>query len=152
VFTVIFAILQKSKILGDGKKQIDALVGLVVGLIVISFAQAVDIITQLVPFLAVSVVVILVLMIMIGAFHKEGDFDKAFPRPLRIVLTLVSIISLVAVMLYITGAWTYIVDIIFISSGGPSNVAANVVFIAVVIGAIVAVIYGSGGGKKSKSD
>ena len=35
VFVVVFAILQKSKILGDGKAQIDAIVGLVIGLILI---------------------------------------------------------------------------------------------------------------------
>ena len=31
VFTLIFAILQKTKLLGDGKKQVDAIIGLVVG-------------------------------------------------------------------------------------------------------------------------
>ena len=35
VFTLVFAVLQKSKILGDNKKQIDAIVSLVVGLLLI---------------------------------------------------------------------------------------------------------------------
>src|SRR3989344_989954 len=33
VFVVVFAVLQKSKILGDGKKQIDALVALAIALL-----------------------------------------------------------------------------------------------------------------------
>ena len=36
VFVVVFAILQKTKVLGDGKKQIDALVALAVALLVLS--------------------------------------------------------------------------------------------------------------------
>ena len=33
VFTIVFAVLQKSKIFGDDKKQIDSIVALVFGLI-----------------------------------------------------------------------------------------------------------------------
>ena len=43
IFTIVFAVLQKAKILGEGKRQIDAIVALVVGLLFISFAQAVGI-------------------------------------------------------------------------------------------------------------
>ena len=46
IFTVVFAILQKSSILGKDKKQIDAMVALVFGLITITFARAVGIINQ----------------------------------------------------------------------------------------------------------
>src|SRR3989344_5302985 len=75
VFVVIFAILQKSKILGEGKRQIDALVALVIGLIVISFGFATGIIVSLVPFLAVAVVIILIFMILYGMVYKEGEFE-----------------------------------------------------------------------------
>jgi hypothetical protein len=56
VFTLVFAILQKTKLLGDGKKQIDAIVSLVIGLILISFSYAVGILTILIPFLVISVI------------------------------------------------------------------------------------------------
>ena len=64
VFVVIFAILQKSKILGDEKKQIDAIVALVIGLIVISFGYATGVIVSLIPFLAVSAIIILVFLLL----------------------------------------------------------------------------------------
>ena len=60
VFVIIFAILQKSKILGAGKAQIDALVSLVIAIVLIVFPTPRDIIVNLVPWLAVGVVVILV--------------------------------------------------------------------------------------------
>jgi len=74
VFTVIFAVLQKSEILGKGKRQVDALVSLSIALIFVSVGRAVDIVTGLVPFLAVSLVVILVFLLLLGSIYKEGEF------------------------------------------------------------------------------
>ena len=36
VFTIVFAVLEKTKLLGDGKKQLDAIVAFVVGLIFVT--------------------------------------------------------------------------------------------------------------------
>ncbi len=66
VFTLIFAILEKTKLLGEDKKQINSLVGLVVGLILIAFPYARDIVVLLMPFLAVSAVILLVFMLLYG--------------------------------------------------------------------------------------
>src|SRR3989344_3767877 len=88
VFTLIFAILQKTQLLGEGKKQIDALVGAVVGLVLIAFPFARDIIVQLMPFLAVSAVVLLVFMLLYGFIvgKKEGD---VLNKGLKIVFAII---------------------------------------------------------------
>ena len=138
VFTIVFAILQKSKILGEDKKQIDAIVALVVGLVVISFAQATGIIIQMIPFLAVSLVVILVLMIMIGSFNEGKSFDSTFPKGLRRALLAIVIVAVVIAVLYITEGWKYLYDLILVPSN--SSIFINIVFIAIVIGAIIFVL------------
>ena len=74
VFAIVFAVLQKSEVLGKGKKQVDAMVAFAVGLITIAFGQAVGIIIQLSVFLSVGIVVFLVLMILMGILAKPGDF------------------------------------------------------------------------------
>ena len=107
VFTVFFAILQKSEILGKEKKQIDAIVSLVIALIVISFANAVGIINSMMPFLAVSVVVILVMMITIGLFHKE-ESGGVLPKSLKGALIIVVVIAVVIAVMIATGAWNYV--------------------------------------------
>ena len=135
VFTIIFAVLQKSKILGDNKRQIDALVALIIGLIVISFAKATGFIVQLVPFLAVSLVVILVLMILLGSFHIGGDFK--LHKSLYIVLTVAIIISVVWAVLYITDAWVYIAGLLF---AGDSSLVVNIVFVIIIVAALVGAI------------
>ena len=63
IFVLIFAILQKSKILGEGKAQIDALVALAIALILLTVPVARDIVVNLMPWLAVGAAVILVFMI-----------------------------------------------------------------------------------------
>jgi len=150
VFTIIFAVLQKSRVLGEGKRQIDAIVGLVVGLLVISFGQAVGIIIQLIPFLAVSLVIILVLMILIGMVNKEGDFDAAFPKGFRIVMSLIAIVAVIVAVLIITGAWDYLYDWIFLTGSNPSNILINFIFIVIIVVAVVAVLWGSKSGSKDK--
>jgi hypothetical protein len=141
VFTIMFAVLQKTEILGKGKKQVDAITSLVVGLLVISFGNAVGIIVRLIPFLAVTLVILLVFLILLGSFHKEGEFK--LHASIKILLTIIISVALVIAVLLITGAWDSIYGFIYVNS--TSGVLINVVFLIVVVGAIVAVILGAKG-------
>lgn len=143
IFTIVFAILQKSKVLGDGKRQLDAITALAIALIVISFAQAVGIILQMIPFLAVSLVVLLVLFILLGSFWKD-TLPKGYMTFLAIIVT----IAVAIAIMFFTGAWQYMLDLLY-GRTGDSELIANAVFVIVIVGAVAAVIWGSGGGKKS---
>lgn len=140
VFTIVFAVLQKSKILGEGKRQIDAIVGLVVGLLVISFGQATGVIIQLTYFLAVALVIILVLMILLGSFTREGKFFEWMPKGLKWILSTIVIIAVVIAVLVVTDVWGRLYDYFFMAS--DTGILANVIFVVAIIGAIVAVILG----------
>lgn len=137
VFTVVFAILQKTKVLGEGKKQIDAIVALVVGLIVISFGFATGIIVSLVPILAVGVVVILVFMLLYGMVYKEGDFD--LHKGVKITIGAIAAVVVVIAVLVSTGGLNYLIEV-FWYSGEGSGLLTNVVFIVVIIAAFLAVV------------
>ncbi len=150
IFTIVFAVLQKSKIFGDGKKQIDAIVALIFGLIVISFGNATGIILQLIPFLAVSLVIILVLLILLGSFSAEGEFFKTFPNWLKWVLIVGSVLAVIIAVVIVTDFWQTLNDWLFISE--DSNLLMNIIFIAIIVGAIVAVTVSSSKTKSSKKD
>lgn len=143
IFTIVFAILQKSKVLGDDKKQVDAIVSLAVALLVISFAQAVGIILQLIPFLAVSLVVLIILFVLLGSFLKDE-----FSKPISSVLVYVIVVAVAIAVMYITGAWQYLVDLIYGGTLGDSEIFMNVLFIIIIIAAVAAVLR-SGGKAKS---
>ncbi len=143
VFAVVFAVLQKSEILGKGKKQIDAIVALVVGLIVIAFGNATGIIVNLMPFLAVSLIIILVFMILLGMLYREQEF--ALNNGIKIAIGIIVTIALTVTVLHLTNGWEYIKNLF--SEDGGSSLLANIIFIVLIIGAVAAVV---SSGKSSK--
>ena len=140
VFTVLFAILQKSQILGKDKKQIDAIVSLVVGLIVVSVGQASNIITGLMPVLAVALIVLLVFMILVGSVW-EGKVN--FGTGIKVTVGILAVVAIVVALLYNTGFWIYLRDLF---SGLGTNVITNIVFVIAIIAAVAVVIGFSGKG------
>ena len=144
VFTIVFAVLQKSEILGKGKRQIDALVSLVIGLIVVSFGYASGIIVSIIPFLAVAAVIILIFMMLYGMTFKSGEFKM--DRGIQIAVAILVAIGLIVVVLVATGGWHYISDMLN-TSENSSAVVSNLIFLAIIILAAVFFMF-SGKGKK----
>jgi hypothetical protein len=145
VFTVIFAILQKSEILGKGKKQVDALVALAVGLIVVAFGNYVEIIGKMTAFMGVAVVVILVFLILTGLFYEQGTFrlgDKT-----KMVGMGVAIVAIVIALLVYTGSWDYLKNAF---SGTGSGLLTNIIFIVIIGAAVAALAFSGGSGDKPK--
>ena len=80
IFVIVYAILQKTKILGEGKKNINVVVSLVFGALVIiphitgrfpPNADPVVIINEALPQLSIVLVAIMFLLILIGAFGQD---------------------------------------------------------------------------------
>jgi hypothetical protein len=144
IFVVIFAILQKTKVLGDGKRQIDSLVALVIALITVSFTYPTGIITKLMPFLAVFVVVLLMFMIIMGFSSHTGEGAYSLPGGLKITVAVIGGIALIIAVLWSAGVWGDVWDYIF-NKAGNNNVLSNVILI-IVIGGVIAVALTSGKG------
>lgn len=136
VFTIVFAILQKSELFGKGKKQIDVLVALVIGLLFIAVKSAVGIILDLIPLIAVALVIVLVLMLLVGSVAKEGDFEKAFPAWLRTSLIIGAIIFVAIAVLWTTGLWSWAKE--YFSTDGSTIFVNGLILI--IIGAAIAVV------------
>ena len=83
IFVIIYAILQKTKILGEGKKNLNTIVAIVVGLLVViphvtgrfpPYADPVIIIQDALPSISIVLVAIIFLLILIGVFGQEKVF------------------------------------------------------------------------------
>jgi hypothetical protein len=141
-FTLIFAVLQKTKLLGDGKKQIDSLVGLVVGLLLISFPLSRNIVSGLMPFLAVAIAILFIFMLFYGLAYGKTEMESS----IKWIFVILFSISLIAVFLYVSGFIDPLYNFLF-NRQDSSQVWINLVLVVVIIGAIIAVLKGEG--KKS---
>lgn len=83
VFVIIFAILQKTKILGEGKKNLSVVVAVVVALLVViphvtgrfpANSDPVVIINDALPQVSIVLVAVIFLLIMIGVFGQDYVF------------------------------------------------------------------------------
>ncbi len=142
VFVVTFAILQKSKILGEGKAQIDAIVGLVIGLILIGVPGPRDILVGLMPWMSVGIGVILVFLILYG--FVAGDLSNlGDSMSVKIGVAVLTGVFTLVVVLFVTGwgsgLWKWF--------RGSSDIWMNVFMVMVVL-AVVGVAMK--GGKKKK--
>ena len=143
IFVLLFAILQKSKVLGEGKSQIDALVSLAIALILLSVPLARDMIVNIVPWLAVGAVVILVFLILYG--FVAGDL-KAGPKWMKIVFGTLAGIFVIVLVMYFSGFWEVFSG--WFTGGEGGEVVANIVMLLVVGGAVAVAV---ATGKKSGS-
>jgi len=144
VFTLIFAILDKTKILGEGKRQINAIISFVIGLMLIAFPYPRDIIVNLMPLLAVIAVVLLFFLVLY-TFATGSEFKGE--RWMKIVFGILVGLALAIALLYFSGYWDLVLETII---GGNSTVAANIFFVIIIIVAIVVVLVS--GKKSNKSE
>lgn len=140
IFTLIFAILQRSKILGDDKKQIDALVALSVSLIAVAFSYATGVISKLIPFLAVAAVILLVFMILYG-FIASADKEKGLVLHKNIQWAFLGliIIAVVIAVIWATGQLDRVYGWI-VNGGQPTGIATNILLVVIVIAALIVVL------------
>ena len=133
VFVLIFATLQKSKILGEGKSQIDALLSLTIALLLIGLPQPRDIIVNMIPWLAVALVVLFVILVIYGFGGESDEKTKALKIPIwfsKLIMVL-AIVFVIALVLNISGSWDVIKNWL-----SDSSILGTVVMLIVIAGVL----------------
>ncbi len=113
IFTIIFAILQKTKIIGEGKKNYNIGVALVIALLVVvphitgSYppnADIVEIINTAIPNVSIVVVAILMVLLLIGTF---GASVKIAGTSLATWVIILSVVIIIIIFGAAAGWWGY---------------------------------------------
>ena len=76
VFTIMFAIFERSNILGKDKQNLNAMAAFVIAFLVVASSQLVQTITQISSQVVVLVMMSVFFVIMVGVFSKEGEVGK----------------------------------------------------------------------------
>ncbi len=93
IFAIIFAILEKTQILGAGKSNINAIVSVVIGLLVVVQTGIVEIINIFLPRISLIIVVILMGLLIIAMLSgKEFKGLKEGALGFGIIVTIIAVI------------------------------------------------------------
>ncbi|MFC1697315.1 hypothetical protein ACFL1H_03210 [Nanoarchaeota archaeon] len=148
VFTMVFAILEKTKVLGTEKiggedvprKNINSIVAFVIAFLVVGSGQLVSIINQTVSQMVVLLALVVCFMILVGSFSKEdeGYFAKdSWYKQAFTVIMFVGIMLITMGSIDIQGknilliGWEWLVDNI------TTTAVASVLLIGFLIGMMV---------------
>lgn len=140
VFFIIFAVLEKTKAFGDDKKQLNALVAFVIGLIFVGAVFPKMVVENLILFLSVAIVIVFVVLVIWGFITGgEAKFESA---ALKIIAGIVVLIAVIIALFLITGVWDDVSHFLF-KDPWSDNFWTNAVFIIVIAIALAVVLIGS---------
>ena len=140
IFTVVFAILEKTKIFGDDKKQLDAIVAFVIGLIFVSFAYPKNVVENLILFLTVAIIVAFVALLLWGfVMGEEAKIPSGASKAIKWTVGVVIAVAVLVALVWAMGLNSTAFDFLFKQSW--SNVFwTNLIFVVVIVVAIALVI------------
>lgn len=161
VFTIVFAVLEKTKILGvdedskTPKRNLNAIVAFSIALFVVITKQIVVTLRSSLPQVALVLIIIVSLLLLVGSFFTTKEFDyfmtsKAWKGFLTILL-------LVGVLLIFLGAveteggdsflritWDWIRD----NVGTGAGAISTIIIVGLLVAAIIFVVRKPGGESK----
>ena len=142
IFFIIFAILEKSKLFGDDKKQLNALISFVIGFIFVSAIFPKEMATNLMLFLTIAVVVVFVILVLWGFImgDKGVNVFENSSKGLKWGIGIFIILAVTIAVLWAAGVDVQnIFDNIF-NMSWSSTFWTNVVFIVLVAIALAVVL------------
>jgi len=161
VFTIVFAILEKTRILGTIKtkegdmpnKNLNSMAAFVIGLLVVATANVVRTINESLPNVIILVVASVSFLIMIGVFLKTEELDfstkhKGWYRAF-IIIMFISVVAIFFNSIYDKNGNSILeIAIFYIIENWSGAVVTSLLFLIIVIAAIMYVT--KSGSKKEK--
>jgi len=142
VFFILFAVLEKTNLFGKDRKQLNALVSFIIGLIFVTFAHPVDVVNNLILFLIVAIVIVFITLLLWGFLFKEVKIEGALNGTLIGVL----IVSVIFAVLWATGFIDPVINW-FKSQNWGGAFWTNLFFIVMISVAIAFILKGTSAGK-----
>lgn len=146
VFTIVFAILEKTKILGvekiDGKeftkKNINSMVAFVIAFLVIASTRLVAVINEVMANIVLLLILAISFLLLVGTFFGSKEFTlENFPTWTKLFMVLM-FLGIVVIFLNALG-WMNYITMIF--ENWDAEWAASIIFMVMIIGFILFITY-----------
>lgn len=147
VFTVVFGILEKTRIFGsekdkDGmehpKQNINSMIAFVIGLFVVVTPKLVRGIQVSLPQIAFILIALVSFMLLAGSIVSSGEFSFEKRTGWRVTLTLLLFISILAIFLNAVDWLDPVLD--YIADRWKDTFIVSIVFLGIIIGTIFYVV------------
>ena len=151
IFFIVFGILEKTKLFGSEKRQLNALIAFVIGLILVGATSPTLTISNLILFLTVAIVVLFVALLLWGfiAGEKGLKFDEA-PKTLKWFIGIVIVVAVIIALLWALGVEGTVFGVasnFLFKSSWSKSFWTNLSFVVVIIVALVLVLKKTVAGK-----
>ncbi len=145
VFTIVFAVLEKTKILGMEhiggseytKKNLNSIVAFVTALLVIASTKLVGIINETIANVALLLILSICFLMLIGSFYKEGESVALFGG-WRTMFMIIMFIGIILIFLNAfkmdDGQSVLEAAYAFLTNNWSSNFTASIIFLIIIIG------------------
>ena len=161
VFTIVFAILEKTRVLGteevDGKKiakkNLDSMVAFVIAFLVVASSKLVETITEVSSNVVVLLLLSIFFLLLVGSFFKEGE-GVFLEGTWKYLFMIIMFIGIVAIFLHaikkengqpwLEWAWDQL------THNWSSTSFASVILIIVIIAFMFYVVRGEPSAKKEE--
>lgn len=156
IFTIVFGILEKTKVFGvekiEGteypKKQLNAMVAFVIAFFTIAAKEIVQSLQVSLPLVALMLTAAMCFMLLAGSFISDKQFSFEEHPVWKGFLTLLMFISIILIFVHSFGWLDPVIGFIFLYA---DSVTIPLIFFAIMIGVVVYVVRGSkkpSGGEK----
>jgi hypothetical protein len=145
VFTLVFAILEKTKILGIGeidgekttKKNLNAMTAFICAFLVIASTQLVGVINEIIANVVLLLVLSVCFLLLVGSFHGDGEFTlKDFPGWIKTMMVIM-FIGITAIFLNAMGWLESIIGLLYMMD---VEWVSSLVFLLLVVGMVALII------------
>jgi hypothetical protein len=143
VYLIVYALLEKTKILGEGQKQINAVVALVISILFVGVASPKLVVSNLILFLTVALIIMFVALLLWGFITGE---EAKLPggKGLKIGAGVVILIAVIWGVFWAMGIETGISNFLF-NQKWSEAFWTNALFIIVIVVALGLALKGKTG-------
>jgi membrane-associated HD superfamily phosphohydrolase len=144
VFALVFGVLEKTKLLGDDKKQLNAIIAIVISMILVGVLYPKQVISNMILFMAVALVVIFVFLLLYGFVAGDKDGFNMGDSVFKKILLGIIFIAVVFAVLWATGSSPEVLSLLF-KQEWSEVFWTNLVFVLAIAGVLAIVLkYGKG--------
>lgn len=143
VFTIVFAIFEKTKVLGteeiEGKKytkkNLNAIAAFVIAFLVVASAELVEIITTVSANAVVVLFLAVLFLLLVGSFYKEGEgvFLEGGWKIVFMIIVFISIIGIFLGAIKTSDGRTWLERLGDFTSSGSDELAGSILLLGLIV-------------------